>query len=125
MRQAPGFLDPYAIREAGGTLTLAVFIWESQADAQAFHATEGAQAWSQTVREYGSQLEGDDWGEVVQHLYLALVVRAVRSTDFGRRYPEGAHTMFGTITRNTFTGDPARLEDLGERLVAEYFPLLG
>ena len=68
LRQAPGFRDYYAIREEGGNLTHAVFIWESQAQAQAFRATDRGQAWSRTVREHGSQLEGSDRGEVVKHL---------------------------------------------------------
>ncbi len=64
LRRAPGFVTMYLIEE--GTETLAVVIWESKAQADAFRK-EG-EGWSQTLTEHGHQPLRSGGGEVVTHV---------------------------------------------------------
>ncbi len=64
LRRAPGFVTMYLIDE--GPETLAVTIWESKAQAEAFRK-EG-EGWSQTLTEHGHQMVRGGGGEVVTHV---------------------------------------------------------
>ncbi len=64
LRQAPGFVTMYLIDE--GTENLAVVIWESKAQAEAFRK-EG-EGWGQTLAEHGHQTLRSGGGEVVTHV---------------------------------------------------------
>lgn len=65
LRLAPGFVTMYLIDE--GTESLAVVIWESKAQAEAFRKKEG-EGWSQTLTEHGHQIVRSGGGEVVRHV---------------------------------------------------------
>ncbi len=68
LRQAPGFRDFYAVYDEASGRMHAISIWDSQADAEAFRATAGLQAWNRTGQEAGSQNEARYQGEVVRHV---------------------------------------------------------
>ncbi len=64
LRRAPGFVTMYLIEEE--TETLAVMLWESKAQAEAFRK-EG-EGWVKTLEEHGHQLVRRGGGEVVTHV---------------------------------------------------------
>ncbi len=64
LRRAPGFVTMYLIEEQ--TETLAVAIWESKAQADAFR--KDGEDWRQTLTEHGHQMVRSGGGEVVTHV---------------------------------------------------------
>ncbi len=68
LRQAPGFLDSYVVHDDDSGVTHRITVWESQAHAEAFVTTAAAQAWLQTVQEFGARPEAMFRGEVASHI---------------------------------------------------------
>lgn len=64
LRQAPGFVSMYLIAEEAENL--AVVIWESKAQADAFRK-EG-EGWMKTLEEHGHHTQRSGGGEVVAHV---------------------------------------------------------
>ncbi len=64
LRQAPGFVTMYLIAEEEANL--AVVIWESKAQADAFGKV--GEGWMKTLEEHGHQMQRSGGGEVVTHV---------------------------------------------------------
>jgi hypothetical protein len=74
LREAPGFVSFNLVNDADNAVNLAVFTWDSQAQADTFLAANGK--WRDTLTSMGNVLQGENHGEsMVQLQPLAVAAK--------------------------------------------------
>jgi heme-degrading monooxygenase HmoA len=63
LQAAPGFGGFYLVRDEGSGVTVAIVVWESKEQADAFRAD--GDAWQRALDEMGSTLESRNEGETI------------------------------------------------------------
>ena len=63
LQQAPGFIGFYLVADEANGINVAVIVWESKAQADAFEAVYSG--WVQTLEQLGHTLQSENRGETV------------------------------------------------------------